>query len=106
MWGSFTDMAVRYGLPAVILIFWYLHNEQQARLFKMALAQNKENTDSLVGVVKMMVQQQQQQAEQHFTQTERMIERLQYLGGLVSRVEDKIDTNQACPVVRGELNKK
>ncbi|HOX22119.1 MAG TPA: hypothetical protein PLL10_01540 [Elusimicrobiales bacterium] len=105
MWGSFTDMAVRYGLPAVILIFWYLHNEQQVRLFKLALAQHKENTDTLAGMIKMMVQQQQQQAEQHFTQTERMLERLEYLGGQVGRVENKMDTNQACPVVRGELNK-
>jgi len=102
MWTSFTDMAVRWGLPAVILIFWYLHNQQQAKLFEASLEQQKSQTKQMVEMVQMMITQQRQQADQQFSQTQKMLETLQYLSGQVNRIDTKAETNQFCPIVRGE----
>lgn len=84
MWQFFTDAVIRWGLPALILVFWYLHNREQTRLFGMMLAQAKEQNDK------------------NFEQTQQMIDQMQYLGGLIGRVENKIDGNQFCPVIRAE----
>ncbi|MFA5161159.1 MAG: hypothetical protein WC421_02845 [Elusimicrobiales bacterium] len=83
MWSFFTDAVAKWGLAAMVLVFWYLDSKEQKKLFRTMLAQ------------------QQQQADQHFAQTERMLEQLQYLSGQMSRVENKADTNQFCPITRG-----
>jgi len=102
MWTFFTDLAVRWGLPAVILIFWYLHTQQQAKLFNLALEQQESQTKQMVAMVQMMITQQKQQADQQFSQTQKMLETLQYLSGQVNRIDTKAETNQFCPILRGE----
>lgn len=84
MWTFFSDVAVKWGLPALVLIFWYLDSRDQKKLFQA------------------MLTQQQQQADQHFAQTQQMLETLQWLGSGQARIENKMDTNQSCPVVRRE----
>jgi ATP-dependent 26S proteasome regulatory subunit len=110
MWNLLAEVAARWGLPAAIVIlpvailyFWSKHNKQQGQLFREALAQQKEQAKQMTDMVQLMIHQQQEQAQHNFKQIERMLEQLQFLGGLVGRVENKIDTNQTCPVVRGEL---
>jgi len=84
IWSFFTEAVAKWGLAALVLVFWYLDSKEQKKLFRTMLAQ------------------QQQQADQHFEQTERMIEQLQYFAGQLGRVENKVDTNQLCPMIRGE----
>jgi len=82
MWNFFSDVAVKWGLPALVLIFWYLDSREQKKLFADMLAQ------------------QQKQADQHFTQTQQMLDTLQWLGANMARLDTKISANQYCPVVR------
>jgi len=82
MWSFFTDLALKWGLPAILMIFWYLHSRDQNQLFRDMLQQHK------------------QQSEQHFAQLQEMLGTLQMLGAGQARLEGKIDTNQSCPIVR------
>lgn len=94
MWDFFLDIGVKWGLPALILIFWYLHAKDQHAAYER-------QTAATIELFKALLDQNKEQSERTFKQTEQMIDHLQYLTGMISRVDTKVDGNNWCPIVRG-----
>jgi hypothetical protein len=114
------ELGKAWGLPIVVLAAWYYHNREQNSLWAQMLENNRAQTSEMIkanveqadqtlsnvnkiwGNVLEMVRQ---QAERQNEVLKDLLENNQYQGAQLARLEQKIDTNQMCPIVRKEQNK-
>lgn len=68
------------GFPAVIFVIWYIYHQAQVKTFENLMNQN-------------------------FIILKDLLETNQYHAAILSRIENKIDTNFWCPILKKEVNK-
>ncbi|MCX5785674.1 MAG: hypothetical protein NTX59_08285 [Elusimicrobia bacterium] len=106
-----------WGLPVAVLAAWFYHNRGQNKLWAQMLENNKtytaemiktnstqaaqtlENTNKIWSNVLDMVRQQWCQQNEVL---KGLLENDQYHGAQLARIEQKIDTNQSCPMIRSD----
>ncbi len=122
------EFGKNWGLPIAVLAAWYFHNKGQNILWGQMLENNKtqateiiktssdqaakmiannsaqaaqtlENSNKMWANVLDMVRQQLSQQNEVL---KGLLENDQYHGAQLARMEQKIDTNQSCPLIRGE----
>ena len=78
------DLIKALGFPALIFFMWLMdHRSKESHLNRL---------------INMLQDQVDQQKE--------LVESVQYQGAVLGRVEEKIITNQFCPMIREELRTK
>jgi len=68
------------GFPAVIFVIWYIYHQAQVKTFENLMNQN-------------------------FIILKDLLETNQYHAAILSRIENKIDTNFWCPILKKEVSK-
>lgn len=72
------ELIKNIGFPAVIFAIWYIYHKAQAKAFENVINNN-------------------------FKILKDLLETTQYNVAVLSRIENKIDTNLWCPILRKEL---
>jgi hypothetical protein len=70
------------GFPAIIFIVWYIYHKAQVEFFMNILKEQAERE------------------ERNFKLLNDMVETIQYHTAILSRVEQKIDSNDFCPIIK------
>ena len=68
------------GFPAIIFAVWYIYHQAQVKAFEKIIQNN-------------------------FDILKDLLETNQYHAALLSRIENKIDNNLWCPILKKEINK-
>ena len=83
--ASFVINLIKYlGFPAVLFLMWYMDHQSKEKHLNTLIDLLKDQVDS----------------------ARDLIEVTRYHGAVLVRLEQKIDTNQQCPIVRGEVGGK
>lgn len=72
------ELVKNIGFPAVIFAIWYIYHKSQVKTFEDIVSNN-------------------------FIVLKDLLETNQYHAALLSRIENKIDTNLWCPILKREL---
>jgi hypothetical protein len=75
-----TKLFESIGFPAVIFVIWYIYHQAQVKTFENLMNQN-------------------------FAILKDLLETNQYHAAILSRIENKIDTNYWCPILKKEVSK-
>ncbi len=75
-----TKLFESIGFPAVIFVIWYIYHQAQVKTFENLMNQN-------------------------FIILKDLLETNQYHAAILSRIENKIDTNFWCPILKKEVSK-
>ncbi len=78
----FLKLVESIGFPAVIFIIWFLYHKSQTKLYEELL------------------KAQAKREERNFNILKEMLETNQYNAAVLSRIEQKIDANAFCPIVK------
>mgnify|MGYP000891939859 CR=1 FL=1 len=81
------------GVPVLIFVIWMAYHKAQRQA-------DKETHEASVKMFKEIIDGQAKREEQHFELLKEMIEQQSYVGERLSRLEQKMDTNHWCPIVR------
>ena len=87
------EVLVNFGPSGLVFIIWLIYHRNSVKQFETML---KNQAAQFNEVLKY----QQVREEKTFNLLERQIETLDYHGAHLSRIEQKIDSNQYCPMVR------
>jgi hypothetical protein len=90
------------GFPALLFFVWYLYHRSETEKWKIYLAQVQVENKQQFELFKSGMIQQERAREQMFLLLKETIETVSYHSQMLSRVEQKMDTNQFCPLVRKE----
>jgi hypothetical protein len=125
------EMAKALGLPAAVLFAWWYHNREQNKLWGQMLESNKSQTAEMMKLngdqAKQTLDNYKAQAGQMLDNTNKiwssvidmirqqlnqqnevlkgLLENDSYHGAQLARMENKIDTNQQCPLIKKEQQK-
>jgi len=91
--ATFLKLIESIGFPALIFAVWYLYHRSQVKAWESREAIQSAAWD---GQMQAMAARE----ERVFNLLGGQLEALQCLIGQMARVENKIDTNQHCPIVR------
>lgn len=76
--ATFLPIIESVGFPALIFVIWYVYHKAQVKTFEALLSNN-------------------------FTILKDLLETNQYHAALLSRIENKIDNNLWCPILRKRM---
>jgi hypothetical protein len=104
------------GLAGAIWILWYFYHQAAIKILQQQMANQKAAFESTFRVIEQqivnqkdlfenMLREQRERESQTFTILKEQIETLQYHTGILSRMEQKIDGNQFCPIVKEKTNR-
>lgn len=93
--ATFLKLVESIGFPALIFAVWYLYHRSQVKAWEAREA-------SLAETYRAQTRQRDEHETRMFDLLNGQLEALQCLIGQMARVENKIDTNQHCPIVRRE----
>ncbi len=93
--ATFLKLIESIGFPALIFAVWYLYHRSQVKALE---SREVAQSAAWKGQMEAMAERE----ERVFNLLGGQLEALQCLIGQMARVENKIDTNQHCPIVRRE----
>ena len=88
------------GFPALIFIIWVLYHRSETAKWENIFQQNRLDTEEKFHLLKQIFDQNERAREREFQLLKETTEMMHLHTGVLSRVEQKIDTNQFCPVTR------
>jgi hypothetical protein len=92
--GALLIELIKYvGFPAVIFAIWYLYHQSQVRLWS-------ENSKSNSEVFERILRERSIRDARDYELMKNQIEVAQMQAAILARLEQKIDTNQFCPMVK------
>jgi hypothetical protein len=81
------------GFPALVFMIWYLYHEAQVKAFG-------ENMKLQVQVFQTISSGQSKREDQNYELLKEMLEISRYQAAILARMDNKIDTNQFCPLIK------
>jgi hypothetical protein len=81
------------GFPALVFAIWYLYHESQVKAFG-------ENMKLQVKVFEAISAGQSKREDQNYELLKEMLEISRYQAAILARMDNKIDTNQFCPLIK------
>jgi hypothetical protein len=70
------------GFPGLIFFIWYLYHQAQVKTFEK------------------LIEEQSKREERNFSLLQEMLETNQYHSTLLTKISEKMDSNQWCPLVK------
>ena len=83
------------GFPALVFAIWYFYHQAQVEAFS-------ENMKLQVKVFETISAGQSKREDQNYELLKEMLEIARYQAAILSRMDNKIDTNQFCPLVKAK----
>lgn len=81
------------GIPVLIFVIWMVYHRAQRQA-------DKEAQKATVSTMQKIIEEQAKREDRHFELLKEMIEQHAYVGERLSRLEQKVDANLWCPIVR------
>ena len=110
---EFVEIMKVAGFPGLVFLIWYLYHqsesgkaekarEEDAKKWESLLNQVKTDQESKIGLLHEILAQSEKAREREFALLKDTIETMNFHSGQLARIEQKIDTNQFCPITRKE----
>jgi hypothetical protein len=101
------------GFPGLVFLIWYLYHQSEtakwqnarvddAKKWESLLIQVKTDQESKIALLHEILSQSEKAREREFALLKDTIETMNFHSGQLARIEQKIDTNQFCPITRKE----
>ncbi|HOW51764.1 MAG TPA: hypothetical protein PLV42_06945 [bacterium] len=100
--SMFSDILRQFGVAALLFIVVWWMFKQQTQTFTRMMDDQKEQSCAERKLYEKMIEQLQKQEERSYNILNGLLETTQYHAGILARVEQKIDSNEYCPLVRGK----
>jgi len=96
------ELVKAFGFPALLFIVWYVYHRAENEKWKIYLEQVKDDHAKRFEEFNRIIEQQEATRNQIFKLLQDAIEATNYHSNIIARIEQKVDTNQFCPLVRKE----
>lgn len=81
------------GMPALIFGIWFIYHQSQVRIWTA-------NQELQTKVFDRISTEQSKREDQNYELLKEMLEIARYQAAILARMDNKIDTNQFCPLVK------
>ena len=90
------------GFPALLFIIWFLYHRSESAKWMQFMEQTDSKYQQQIQLLQKLIDTREKANDQQFELLKSTIETIDFHSNILGRIENKIDTNQHCPLIRKE----